>query len=72
MEILEVFETIGTTKIIIFGVITAVLAIWEIVWKLIGLWKAARNNELGWFICIAVINSIGILPIIYILMNRKK
>jgi len=69
---MEVLETIGTTKIIIFGVIIAILAIWDIVWKLIGLWKAARNKHLWWFICIAVINTAGILPIVYVLMNRKK
>ena len=48
-----------------------VCAVWEIVWKAIALWKAARNNHLGWFVCIAVINSAGILPIIYILMQKK-
>jgi len=52
--------------------IIIVLAIWETVWKLIGMWKAGRNNHLGWFICIALINTAGILPIVYILMNRKK
>ena len=46
--------------------------IWDSVWKLIALWKAARNKELAWFICIAVINTLGILPIIYLLINRKK
>jgi len=49
-----------------------ILIIWELVWKLIALWKAGRNNHLVWFICLAVINTIGILPIIYILINRKK
>jgi hypothetical protein len=49
-----------------------ILAIWESVWKLIAMWKAGRNNHLVWFICIALINTIGILPIIYILMQRKK
>ena len=49
-----------------------VLAIWEGVWKLIALWKSARNKHLAWFICIALINTVGILPIIYILMNKKK
>ncbi len=52
--------------------IIIILAIWESVWKLIALWKSARNNHLVWFICIAVINTAGILPIVYILMNRKK
>ena len=47
-------------------------ALWDTVWKLIGMWKAGRKNELVWFICIAVFNTLGILPIIYILMDKKK
>jgi len=49
-----------------------VLAIWDTVWKAIALWKAGRNNHLAWFICIFIFNTIGILPIIYILMQKKK
>jgi hypothetical protein len=49
-----------------------VLAIWDAVWKMIALWKSARNNHLAWFICIGIINTIGILPIVYILMHKKK
>lgn len=49
-----------------------ILAIWDAVWKLIAMWKAARNNHLAWFICIAIFNTIGILPIIYILVQRKN
>lgn len=49
-----------------------ILVIWETIWKLIAMWKSARNNHLAWFICIAVINTIGILPIIYILIHRNK
>lgn len=49
-----------------------ILIIWEVVWKLIALWKAARAGQKGWFICIAIFNTMGILPIIYILMQKKK
>jgi len=49
-----------------------VLAIWDVVWKMIALWKSARNNHLAWFISIGTINSVGILPIVYILLQRKK
>jgi hypothetical protein len=52
--------------------ILILLAIWETVWKLIGLWKSARNNHLIWFVCIAIFNTVGILPIIYILIHRRK
>ena len=40
--------------------------------KLIAMWKASRNNEVGWFIVLAILNTIGILPVIYILMRKKK
>jgi hypothetical protein len=49
-----------------------IIATWDAVWKLIAMWKAARNNHLAWFICIFIFNTIGILPIIYILINKNK
>jgi hypothetical protein len=52
--------------------VIAIVAIWDCVWKLIAMWKAARNNHLAWFICIFIFNTIGILPIIYILVNKDK
>ena len=52
--------------------LVALLAMWEIVWKFIALWKSARNNHLGWFICFALISTAGILPIIYLLTHRKE
>ena len=48
-----------------------IFIIWEVVWKLIALWKASRNNNLAWFIWITLINTLGILPIIYILKHKK-
>jgi len=52
--------------------IIIVLAVWDTVWRFIAMWKAARANHLAWFICIAIFNTIGILPIIYILTHREK
>ena len=49
-----------------------IVIIWEAIWKLIAMWKAARKNHLVWFICLALINTAGILPIIYLLMHRNK
>lgn len=46
--------------------------LWDTLWKLIGLWKAGRNNDLIWFICIGIFNTMGILPIIYLFMDKKK
>ena len=47
------------------------LILWSAVWKLIALWKSARNNSLVWFIVLAVLNTAGILPILYIFVFSK-
>lgn len=52
--------------------LVVICALWDAVWKLIGMWRAGRNNELVWFICIAIFNTLGILPIIYILLDNNK
>jgi hypothetical protein len=48
------------------------IAIWDGVWKAIGMWKSARNHQLAWFICIAIFNTVGILPIIYIVWCQRN
>jgi len=48
-----------------------VVAIWDGVWKVIGMWKSARNNQLAWFICLAIFNTLGILPIVYLAFCQR-
>ena len=50
------------------------LIIWTAIWKGIGLWKSGRNNQLKWFIPIFILNTAGILPIVYLkfFQNKKK
>ena len=48
------------------------IIIWDLIWKGVGLWKSARNNQAIWFFFILIVNSVGILPIIYILFFQKK
>lgn len=40
--------------------------LWELIWKGLALWKSARSGQTKWFIAILIINSLGILPIIYL------
>ncbi len=44
------------------------LIIWSLTWKGIALWKAGRKKHLVWFIVILIINTIGILEILYIFL----
>lgn len=43
----------------------------EFFWKMYALWTSARKNSVGWFIVIALINTIGILEILYIFVFSK-
>ena len=52
-------------------VLIILVAIWEMIWKGIALWKAGRNNHLTWFVFIFIFNTAGILPIIYIFFFSK-
>ena len=55
----------------LFIAVVVVLAVWDGIWKLIALWKSARNEQLAWFICVAIFNTVGILPILCILFFQK-
>ena len=46
--------------------------LWTIPWKGVALWKAAKNNHKRWFIVILVMNTLGILEILYIFVFGKK
>lgn len=49
-----------------------VLTAWSLVWKGIAMWKAAERKEKWWFIALLVINSLGVLDLVYILVFSKK
>ncbi|EKD63766.1 MAG: hypothetical protein ACD_51C00204G0002 [uncultured bacterium] len=45
---------------------------WSVIWKGIALWKSARNGSKAWFIVLLLVNTIGILEIIYVFVFSKK
>jgi len=52
-------------------VLILLFLIWSIVWKGLALWKSARLSQRGWFIALLLINSVGILEIIYLFFIAK-
>lgn len=52
-------------------IIFLLLSLWSLIWKGIALWKSARNNQRNWFIALLIINTFGILEIIYIFYFSK-
>lgn len=48
------------------------LVVWGLVWKGWALWTAARKGSKPWFVALLVINTMGILEILYIFWFSKK
>ncbi len=56
----------------LWWIVMPLLVAWEAAWKGVALWRAGRNGHLVWFIALLIVNSLGILPIIYIFAFSKK
>jgi len=48
-----------------------VLLIWTLVWTLLALWKSAEKKHIAWFIVMGILNTAGILEILYIFIFSK-
>lgn len=48
------------------------VALWTLPWKGVALWKAAKRNDQRWFIALLVINTLGVLDILYIYIFSEK
>ena len=52
--------------------VLVLLTAWIITWKGIALWKAARVSHKWWFVILIVVNTFGILEIIYFYFVARK
>lgn len=51
--------------------IVVLVVAWSVVWKGVALYRAARNEQKVWFVILLVVNTVGILEIIYLLFFSK-
>ncbi len=56
----------------LFGLFLVPLLLWSFIWKGWALWRAARNGSRGWFIALLVVNTMGILEILYLFVFGKE
>jgi hypothetical protein len=42
------------------------LFVWVVAWKGLALWRAARRGQTWWFVAFLIVNTLGILEILYI------
>ncbi len=52
-------------------VLLAVILIWSLIWKGIALWISARKTHKIWFVVLLIINTVGVLEILYIFVFSK-
>lgn len=48
-----------------------IFVLWSIVWKGLALWHAGRRGQYWWFAILLVVNTLGILEIIYLFFVAK-
>ena len=59
------------TTIIILAVVLAFIFIWSLIWKALALWKSAKSDHKYWFVIILIVNTVGILEILYLYVFSK-
>jgi len=63
----------GLATVLAIGLpLLIVLAVLTVVLKGFALWYAARAGQKGWFIAILIVNTLGILEIIYLIWFRPR
>jgi hypothetical protein len=50
----------------IFGSFVLLAVVWSLLWKGLALWRAAKRGEKIWFVVFLLVNTLGILEIIYL------
>jgi len=49
-----------------------IIVLWDLVWRGLALWYSGKNQQKAWFIALLVLNTIGILPIIYLVWFKPN
>lgn len=47
------------------------IVLWSLFWKGLALWHAAKRGQKVWFIVLLVVNTLGILEIVYLFWILK-
>ncbi|MBI2621381.1 MAG: hypothetical protein HYW63_01890 [Candidatus Levybacteria bacterium] len=48
------------------------LLIWSMFWKILALWRASKGDQKYWFIALLLLNTFGILEIVYLFRFAKN
>ncbi len=56
--------------IALFLPLLVLAAVWTIVLKGFALWYAARGGQKAWFVALLIVNTLGILELVYLIWFR--
>lgn len=48
------------------------LYVWSLLWKGLALWRAAKGKQRNWFVVLLVLNTVGILEIVFLFKFAEK
>lgn len=46
--------------------------VWTLLWKVYSVWTASKKNDKKWFVALVILNTLGILDMIYVFGVAKK
>ena len=53
------------------GLELLLLVVWSLFWKGLALWHSGRRGQPWWFVVMLIVNTVGILEIIYLFVILK-
>lgn len=70
MDLITLVNQLATELGVPYPILILAL-LWSLFWKALALWKAGRKNQPFWFIAILLVNTLGLLEILYIFAFSK-
>lgn len=65
-EIVESFQNPAS------WVLFSLFMVWTFLWKGLALYRAGANRSPGWFVVLLLVNTLGILEILYLLIFSRR
>lgn len=65
-------EPLPMLGFIVGGLGLLVLVAWSIYWKGLALWKASKEDSKPWFVVLLLVNTLGILEILYLYVFTRR
>lgn len=62
----------GAGLAVISSGLLLLIVLWTLPWKGWALWRAARSNDKAWFVALLLLQTVGILEIVYLFFIRPS